>query len=358
MDDDIKKSLPTIWSLIKFGAGIFTYLTSCFISKFIWKLDFKLPAQKAIESALLMGKGLIFHNHDESFVKGFRMFCNFALNATMSHVAYDKPTIECSHSELKVPTTHLGDYSVSVLVHTPNQLTGKSQNPAIIYAHGGGVIACSASTHKRYLSKLALKCGVVIFNVDYRRAPETRCPNNVLDFYEALKYVINNAENLGIDPSRISISGESGGGYVCFGTMVLLAQRNESDLVKLAMPIIPMVDDDCFHKIGFMNMIMRRVWGLIALDFEEQKNNPLLFPGKSSDQILENMPPTIIWEAEFDMFLNEATRLANRLKSAGRLLEFVVFPGQRHGSWINPRFKCHESSFDAFALAVQSYLIE
>ena len=103
--------------------------------------------------------------------------------------------------------------------------------------------------------------------------------------------------------------------------------------------------------------MMRRLWRLISHDLEGQKNNPLLFPGKASDELLENMPPTIVWEAEFDIFINEATRLANRLKSAGRLLEFVVFPGQRHGSWINPSYKCHESGFDAFALAVETYLI-
>ena len=109
---------------------------------------------------------------------------------------------------------------------------------------------------------------------------------------------------------------------------------------------------------AFTSWKLRWVWKLIATDFEQQKNSPLLFPGKSSDSILENMPPTIIWEAEYDIFKTEATRLANKLKSTGRLLEFVVFPGQRHGSWMNPRYKCHEPNFDAFALAAEKYLIE
>ena len=363
MDDDIKKSLPNLWSMLQFGAGSVIYLTCYFISNFIWKFEFKIPGQKVIAALLLMGKGIIFLN-DEDFVKGWRSFCNFALIGMQRHPTYDEALEKCSHSELKVPTSHHGEYSVSVLVHAPKHLSEERQRPAIIYAHGGGVIACSALTHKKYLSKLALKSNVVIFNVDYRRPPETKCPNNILDFYEVLKYVVNNSENLGIDVSRIAISGESGGGYICFGTMVLLAQKNESDIVKLAMPIIPMVDDDSFlysnpfTYMGGASIIMRRMWKIIADDLEEQKNNPLLFPGKASDEILENMPPTIIWEAEFDLFLNETTRLANRLKSAGRLLEFVVFPGQRHGSWINPRFKCHESGFDDYALAVEKYLIE
>ena len=360
MNDDIKKSLPTFWGMLQFGAGIVIYLTCYFISTFIWKLDFKLPGQKAIQAAVLMGKGFIF-NTDEDLVKGFRLLCNFGLQVAQSPAIYDQAVDGCIHSEFKVPTTHLGEYSVSVLVHTPKKLEKQAQRPAIVYAHGGGVVGCTASTHKRYLSKLALKCNVVIYNVDYRRAPETKCPNNILDFYEVLKHVLHNAKTLGIDDSRVAIAGESGGGYICFGTMVLLAQRNESNIVKLAMPIIPMIDDDSFHSgnpFGVVNMTLRRIWKLIANDIETQRQDPLLFPGKASDEILKNMPPTVVWEAEFDMFINEATRLAKRLQSNGRLLEYVVFPGQRHGSWINPRFKCHESGFDDFSLAVEKYLIE
>ena len=98
------------------------------------------------------------------------------------------------------------------LVHTPYKLIDQSRRPAIIYAHGGGVIGCTALSHKRYLAKLASTCNVVIFDVEYRRAPETKCPNNILDFYEALKYIAQSSKNLGIDKSRISIAGESGGG--------------------------------------------------------------------------------------------------------------------------------------------------
>ena len=47
-----------------------------------------------------------------------------------------------------------------------------------------------------------------------------RCPNNVLDFYSAVKYVASHASALGVDPARIAMAGESGGGYICSGAMV------------------------------------------------------------------------------------------------------------------------------------------
>ena len=101
---------------------------------------------------------------------------------------------------------------------------------------------------------------------------------------------------------------------------------------------------------------MRKIWKLVAADFEAQKNDPLLFPGKSSDDVLEKFPPTIIEEAEFDMFITEATRLAYRLRRAGRLLELIVIPGGKHGSSMDPRFKNFKIGVEVKKLTFQHYV--
>merc|ERR1711994_570390 len=138
---------------------------------------------------------------------------------------------------------------------------------------------------------MAVDCRVVVFNVDYRLAPETRCPNNVLDFYEAIKYVATNAEQLGVDPSRIAMAGESGGGYICSGAMVQLALKEEAGLVKIAIPVIPMLDDYEFSDP-------------LSMTKEEAE----------SAVLLAKMPPTIVWEDEFDMYITPATRFAHKLR--------------------------------------------
>ena len=53
-------------------------------------------------------------------------------------------------------------------------LASESERPCIIYAHGGGCVSGRASQYANYLSYMALDCGVVVFNVDYRLAPEYR----------------------------------------------------------------------------------------------------------------------------------------------------------------------------------------
>merc|ERR1719494_845270 len=89
---------------------------------------------------------------------------------------YKEYVEKCIHSELKVPMRDGNDFEVPVFVHTPKEIAGKKANPAIIYAHGGGVVAGTADQMKPILSHLACKLGVVYFNVDYRLAPETKCP--------------------------------------------------------------------------------------------------------------------------------------------------------------------------------------
>ena len=53
-------------------------------------------------------------------------------------------------------------------------LAGEKNRPAIVYAHGGGCIGGSADLYKGFLAHMAVDCRVVVFNVDYRLAPETR----------------------------------------------------------------------------------------------------------------------------------------------------------------------------------------
>ena len=280
-----------------------------------------------------------------------------------THPLLAKAEEETIETEISIPTNHDGQHDVVVHVYTPMKLKNNTKKAAFVYAHGGGAIAIAATCYRPFLSHLAVNGDVVVYNVDYRLAPETKCPNNVKDFYAAVKYVVDNAEKLGVDAGKIAIGGESGGGYITLGTMVLLAQNDETDLVKFAMPEVPMVADYCFSDPAAMTKDeremsnnMRKIWKLIATDIEKQNGDPLLFPGKASDELLEKMPPTIILEAEFDFYITEATRFANRLRAAGRLLEFIVLPGAKHASGCTPKYKAFTRRSETVKKICQEYL--
>ena len=288
---------------------------------------------------------------DKEYVHLYRKSENIEWGELGKHRIFDAGLDNCMESLIKVPTYHCGHYEVNVYVYTPKGLmTTKKDSlrfpPALIYAHGGGALASSTTIYKPWLVQLAFNFNIVVFNVEYRLAPETKYPNNAKDFYECVKFISTNAPELGIDSAQIAISGMSGGGYICLAAMILMAQNDESHMVKLGIPETPMCSAYCFSDTKSMSKeerenscVMKRVWRLLANDLSNDSNDPALFPDTAKDKLLMKMSPTIIISGEFDIFLTETTRFANRLRSAGRLLEYVVFPGAKHSSNWYPKNK-------------------
>jgi len=276
---------------------------------------------------------------------------------------YQEMLSACTHNLIEVPSINENDPKVPVYVHQPKKLVG-GKNAALLYAHGGGVIAGTAKQMDQHCSRVAEVCGVVVFNVEYRLAPEAKVPKNVEDLYSALVYVVNNAEDLGVDKTRIGMMGESGGGQLTCALSVLLAQKDQSHLLKVSIPCIPMLDDYSFGDLAPMTkeeresaLMMRRIWNALARDLKAQANDPLLFPSKASDDILTKFPPTVMYEVEFDMFITEATRFASKLRAAGRLLDMVVVPGIGHADAMDPKFKKFWEQTEIMDKIVKEYLI-
>lgn len=284
----------------------------------------------------------------------------------MNEIPYFMAKIALCHQEkLTVPATDINSAEVSVLVHRPKNLKGPS--PAIVYVHGGGVVAGTAKQMTGHCSDIADHCGVIVFNVDYRLAPEAKCPENILDFYSCLKHVLAHSSSLGVDPARVAIMGESGGGYLTAALSVMLARKEEAHLVKLAIPVIPMLDDYCWGDTNSMTkeeagmaFMMQKVWAAIGTDVQAQRASadPLLFPAKAPEDLLTRFPPTVILESEFDFYITEATRFARKLNAAGRLLELVVIPGIGHGHAMEPRFKKFAEQMDILKTILTEYLIQ
>merc|ERR1719204_437957 len=106
--------------------------------------------------------------------------------AGVNDTTYKDYIDKCERTEFKVPSEQEGDPEVPVFVHTPKDIIG-GRNACVIYAHGGGVVAGEAVAFTGPVSRQACDNGVVVFNVDYRLAPETKCPDNARDFYRAIK---------------------------------------------------------------------------------------------------------------------------------------------------------------------------
>jgi len=312
-----------------------------------------------------MMKAVSIEDDGTAFANMLRALMDGMFSSMLDDPYFTKAMDSCHQDTIKVPPTSYNSHEVEIFVHRPKRL-GSGPLPAVIYCHGGGVISGTAHMFRSWCSNMADQFGVVVFNVEYRLAPEAKCPENIKDFYSALKYVVENSQVLKVDPSRVAIWGESGGGYLTAALGVMLAQKNESHLVKLAVPHIPMLDDLCFNDTASMTKDeqgnapgQRRIWNAIAHNLEAQRKtqDPLLFPAKIPDHLLAKFPPTVIIEHEFDFYIVESTRFAAKLRSAGRLLDFVVIPGIAHASALQPKLKKFHEILDISKKIVQEYLI-
>jgi acetyl esterase/lipase len=132
-------------------------------------------------------------------------------------------------------------------------------------------LALGADDYVGVMGRYAVDSDLVVFNVDYRLAPETVAPGNIMDCYAALKFVCENAEEFGVDLGRIAVGGESGGGALAVGVGALLVEKEETHLVKLVMLSCPSGGDIC----------VRTPYGELLNSFEKNYRKNKFLIGKS-----------------------------------------------------------------------------
>lgn len=143
---------------------------------------------------------------------------------------YTKWIAECEIKEITIPGGDGQDMMVQVIKAIKNK--DKKGMPGIINAHGGGAVFMRAHTESGYMSRLAASLDIVIFNIEYRLGPETKCPGGQKDAAEAVKYFHEHAEEYGLDNTKLSLNGLSGGAWIVAGAAILLGREEKHDLVK------------------------------------------------------------------------------------------------------------------------------
>ena len=178
----------------------------------------------------------------------------------------------------------------------------------------------------------AVDMNCVVVSVDYRLAPETPFPGPVEDCYAALLWLHGAADELGIDPTRIMIAGESAGAGLVAGLCQLARDRGTVTPVfqYLAEPMLDhrSVDSDHPHTghFGWTRDHNRFGWNSMLGDAETVL--PYCSPAIAED--LSGLPPTYIHIGAIDLFLEESIDYARRLTRAGVSVELHVWPGAFH----------------------------
>ena len=130
---------------------------------------------------------------------------------------------------MTVTERRVGTPPVRVTVTTPDGPADTGQRPAVLYIHGGGMVLGSPQTEAIGSGRLARELDAVVVSPDYRLAPEHPFPAALDDCMAALRWMRDNADELGIDPDRIAVTGSSAGG----GLSAAVAQRAHDEGIAL-----------------------------------------------------------------------------------------------------------------------------
>ena len=223
---------------------------------------------------------------------------------------------------------------VPVRVHRSVDATGTL--PALLWIHGGGMIFGNIDQDDLACDAYAEAVGCVVVNVEYRLAPEHPHPAPVEDCYAALRWMADNAAELGIDPARIAVGGASAGGGLAAGTVLMARDRGGPD-VAFQLLVYPMLDDrDATpsaqefggalswgreHNVSGWKAYLGDRVGTDAVDHYAA-------PARATD--LSGLPPALIQVGELETFRDEDIDYAARLLRAGVPTQLHVYPGAFH----------------------------
>jgi acetyl esterase/lipase len=243
------------------------------------------------------------------------------------------PLSDVPYAEHRIARADGPDITVFVV----NAKSGQSL-PGVFHMHGGGFTASTAIGGLPAIQDLARELDVPIVTVEYRLAPETIWSGSLDDNYTALLWTVAHAGEIGIDPARIALMGESAGGG--HAALLAMAARGRGEVTPIFQCLIyPMIDD----RTGTSRQTPEHIgwfgWNPAANLFGWQSFLGCA-PGGSDVPIagvpsrcenLAGLPPAFIACGALDLFVEEDIDFANRLICAGVPTELLIVPGAFHG---------------------------
>ncbi|WP_040818601.1 alpha/beta hydrolase [Nocardia jiangxiensis] len=224
---------------------------------------------------------------------------------------------------------------ISLIICRP--VRAQAPTAAFYHTHGGGMILGSNRMISDEMLDWMVEFDATLISVDYRLAPDTPHPGPVEDCYTGLTWVADHAAELGIDPARIVIAGESAGGGLAAAT-ALLARDRQGPAIAAQVLMCPMLDDRNDTPSAIQGE-GRGVWhrhtneiGWSALLGESRGGpdvSPYAAPARATD--LSGLPPTLIDVGSAETFRDEAVAYAGNIWRAGGQAELHVFAGGFHG---------------------------
>lgn len=213
--------------------------------------------------------------------------------------------------------------------------SGSAPGSAAIYVHGGGMVAGSVDAYDPFVRQHVQWTGVPMLAVEYRRAPEATGETPARDVLAALRWLLDHAVELGVDPARVAIMGDSAGGAIAAGVAILA--RDQGITLARQLLVFPMLDDRTTQPNPHLEGV--NTWthdanltgwhALLGHSRGTDDVSPVAAPARLTDAA--GLAPAYLEVGTLDLFCAETIDYARKLLAAGVEAELHVHPGAPHG---------------------------
>ena len=264
-----------------------------------------------------------------------------------ARAAFRRVTCDIRAPELVVP---VGSVEDGALPGPAGELRTRTYRPAgvadavptVLFLHGGGWVIGDLDTHDNQARRLCRDLGAVVVSLDYRRAPEAPFPEPVDDAWAAVRWVAEHVGELGGDPVRVAVCGDSAGGNLA--AVVARRARDAGGPALAAQLLLYPGLDVAAEPTTYPSRLENREGYLLGLrDMEwfgthyvgawlaagKELTDPDLSPLHATD--LRGLAPAVVVVAEFDPLRDEGVTYASALTAAGTPTTLVRADGMIHG---------------------------
>jgi acetyl esterase/lipase len=222
--------------------------------------------------------------------------------------------------------------ALTLRIYRPRLTAGS----AVVFCHGGGFVLCDIESHDGFCREMAKSTSSVVVSVGYRLAPEHVAPAAAEDAFAAFRWVAEHARQLGVEPHRVAIVGDSAGGNLAAVTSLMCRERGGPTPAAqvLVYPVIdPSFDTESYRTraTGYVNTraAMQWYWSQYLGGGTLPEPQWLVAPARADSHA--GLPAALVVTAELDPLHSEGVADARQLRAAGVPVTHRDFPGLFHG---------------------------
>jgi acetyl esterase len=242
-----------------------------------------------------------------------------------------------AHSGVRIEKASAAAADASVLalrIYRPKN-AGDGPLPVVVNFHGGGWVSGDLNHSQWWGSTMAAEAGVLVVSVDYRLAPEHPFPGPVEDCYDATAWIADHAAELGADPNRLAVMGDSAGGNMA-AVVSLMARDRGAPRIAAQLLLYPTVDlthsfpsvDENADAPILGRKDIRTNAGNYFYGSTGERTDPYASPLRAKHH---DLPPALVQTAQHDPLRDEGAAYVDALREAGVEAEHTNYRNSVHG---------------------------